>query len=321
VMNRLRVALLCLLVLAMVAGALPVTDSLARWSRRSAASKHRKHRRHTRAWWRRHRAMLRARRERVLARRLERERLALTSGSDAARRYAHAPTAVNISLLTFDAPPELPAGTVAANVSASASVSTSTPISTPSSPSTFVRAGAQTAAADTAVSPARRAQMPFDFNAPSNWSPSKRTRPGEAVYTVVAPDGRNAGTVVLAPVTLSNAQLATAPTSPKTKTVGGLPVTALRRTVIDRMVAEGGWVTNDIIQESHGRRVFVVLAQTGAPGAPTRSWTFYFTEIDGRVYSLATTAPVEFAEPLALGSEQLMATLRPAGSKNVASQR
>jgi hypothetical protein len=307
-MNRLRVALLCLLVLAMVAGALPVTDSLARWSRRSAVSKYRKHRRHSRAWWRRHRALMRARRERAAARRLERERLSLTEGSAAARRYANAPTAVNVSLLTFDAPPAPGVG-VASNVSPS----TSTP--------TFVRTSAQNVSADIAVSPSRRAQMPFDFNAPSNWSPSRRTRPGEAVYNVVAPDGRSAGTAVLAPVSLSTAQLAGAPTSPKTKTVGGLPITALRRTVIDRMVAEGGWVTNDIIQESHGRRVFVVLAQTGTPGAPSRSWTFYFTEVDGRVYSLATTAPVEFAEPLASASEQLMATLRPAGGKNVASQK
>jgi hypothetical protein len=319
-MNRLRVALLCLLVLALVAGALPVTDSLARWSRRSAVSKYRKHRRHSRAWWRRHRALMRARRERAAARRLERGRLSLTEGSAAARRYANAPTAVNVSLLTFDAPPAPGVG-VASNVSPSTSTSTPTSSSPSTSPAAFVRAGAQTVSANIAVSPARRAQMPFDFNAPSNWSPSRRTRPGEAVYNVVGPDGRSAGTAVLAPVSLSTAQLAGAPTSPKTKTVGGLPVTALRRTVIDRMVAEGGWVTNDVIQESHGRRVFVVLAQTGTPGAPTRSWTFYFTEVDGRVYSLATTAPVEFAEPLASASEQLMATLRPAGGKNVASQR
>jgi hypothetical protein len=308
-MNRLRVALLSLLVLALVAGALPVTDSLAKWSRRSAVSQYRRHRRHSRAWWRRHRALMRARRERAEQRRVERElRLASSSpeGSSAARRYANAPTSINVSLLTFNAPPSLAAPTAA--------------------PSTFAGGGSPNAAANaavnvSAVAAVRRSQMPFDFNVPSNWSPSKRTRQGEAVYNVLSPDGRTAGTAVLAPVSLSTAQVATAPTSPKTKTVGGLPVTALRRTVIDRMVAEGGWVTNDIIEESHGRRVFIVLAQTGAPGAPARSWTFYFTEIDGRVYSLATTAPVEFAAPLAAGSEQLMATLRSAGSKNVASER
>ncbi|MFL6283673.1 MAG: hypothetical protein ACJ74Q_11090 [Pyrinomonadaceae bacterium] len=307
-MNRLRVALLSLLVLALIAGALPVTDSLAKWSRRSAVSQYRRHRRHTRAWWRRHRALARARRERAAQRRQGRElRLAGSSpdgSSAAAQRYANAPTSVNVSLLTFDAPPALAASTAA--------------------PSTFAGGGSPNTAANiniTAVAAVRRSQMPFDFNVPSNWSPSKRARQGEAVYNVLSPDGRTAGTAVLAPVSLSTAQVAGAPTSPKTKTVGGLSVTALRRTVIDRMVAEGGWVTNDIIEESHGRRVFIVLAQTGAPGAPARSWTFYFTEIDGRVYSLATTAPVEFSAPLAAGSEQLMATLRAVSSKNVASER
>ncbi|MDQ3803113.1 MAG: hypothetical protein M3416_04590, partial [Acidobacteriota bacterium] len=105
------------------------------------------------------------------------------------------------------------------------------------------------------------------------------------------------------------------------KTVGGLSVAALRRTVIDRMVAAGGWVTNDYVREAHGRRVFVVLAQTGAPASPSKSLTFYFTEVDGRVYSLATTAPVELAAPFAAGSEQFMASLRPAGSRNLATQK
>jgi len=313
-MNRLRVALLSLLVLALIAGALPVTDTLAKWSRRAAISQHRRHRRHSRAWWRRHRALSRARRERARERRREREmRLASdTSDSLVARRYANAPSAVNVSLLTFDAPPALNApasfvGGNSTNISANVNVSTVN----------VSKANASTVNV-AATASMRRSQMPFDFNVPSNWSPAKRTRQGEAVYNVLSPDGRTAGTAVLAPVSLSSAQVAGAPASPKTKTVGGLPVTVLRRTVIDRMVAEGGWVTNDIIEESHGRRVFVVLAQTGAPGAPARSWTFYFTEIDGRVYSLATTAPVEFAEPLAAGSQQLMATLKSASNKNVA---
>jgi hypothetical protein len=103
--------------------------------------------------------------------------------------------------------------------------------------------------------------------------------------------------------------------------LGGTPVAALRRTVIDRMVAEGGWVTNDFVQEMRGRKVFVVQAQTGAPGAPTQSLTFYFTEIDGRLYSLATTAPLDMAAPVALGSEQFMASLQPVASRNTASRK
>src|SRR5215210_5968537 len=118
-MNRLRVALLSLLVLALIAGALPVTDSLAKWSRRSAVSRHKRYKRHSRAWWRRHRALTRARRERTAQRRREREtRLAASPyDSRAARLYANAPAAsVNLSLLTFDAPPEMAAAVVPASL-------------------------------------------------------------------------------------------------------------------------------------------------------------------------------------------------------------
>ncbi|HEV3470360.1 MAG TPA: hypothetical protein VG148_13625, partial [Pyrinomonadaceae bacterium] len=167
---------------------------------------------------------------------------------------------------------------------------------------------------------ARPAGLPFDFTLPHNWSRPRRTARGETAFVVGGPDGRAAGTAVVAPVSLSQADLGAAPPSPRAKTVGGLPVAALRRTVIDRMVEAGGWVTNDYVRESQGRRVFVVTAQTGAPGAPSKSLTFYFTEVDGRVYSLATTAPVELAEPVAAGSEQFMASLRPAAGRNLATQ-
>jgi hypothetical protein len=126
---------------------------------------------------------------------------------------------------------------------------------------------------------------------------------------------------VLMPFDVPAAAASDSPVGPRTKTVGGAPVAALRRTVIDRMVAEGGWVVNDMVREMGGRKVFVVVAQTGAPGAPTKSLTFYFTEMDGRISTLATTAPVEFAEPVAAGSEQVMSTLRPANNRNVAAQQ
>ncbi len=279
-MNRLRVITLTLLVLVTVAGALPITESLAKWSRRSASAQRKRYRKHSRAWWRRHRAMLRARR----ARAEQRRRLAL------ANRAAGA-AGVNTSLLTFNstAAPAAPAALA----------------STPAR-ATLVRTSAL---------------LPFDFTPPHNWSAARKGRAGSAVFSVTTPDGRGSGTAVVAPVSLSAAELAGAPVGPKTRSVGGFPVVALRRTVIDRMVAEGGWVTNDFVQEMQGRRVFVVHAQTGAPGAPAQSWAFYFTEVDGRVYSLATTGPVEFAAPLAAGSEQFMASLQPAASRNTASQR
>ncbi|HYH84883.1 MAG TPA: hypothetical protein VEX60_05325 [Pyrinomonadaceae bacterium] len=278
-MNRLRILFLSLLILALVAGALPVTESFAKWSRRSAVGSHNKrHRRHSRAWWRRHRARLRAKRERVAE--LRRQRLeAAQSASSGSKARTESNTRTSASF------PSLGGGGLAAS------------------------------------SAVHGAQMSFGFDVPHNWTPVRGSRSGGAVFSVRTPDGRAAGTAIIAPVSVSAATLAGAPAGGRTKSVGGMPVTALRRTVINKMVAEGGWVTNDVVQEMHGRRVFVVIAQTGAPGAPAKSWAFYFTEIDGRVYSLATTAPVEFAEPVALGSQQFMASLRSSGSTNAASRK
>jgi hypothetical protein len=287
-MNRLRVLLLSLLLLATIAGALPVTESLAKWSRSVAARRHRHRRHHSRAWWRRHRALARARRGRADQRR--QERASAQQPNDSSNLTSRMASAVNTSLLSFGTPAPASSSVVA--------------------PSAVVPA-----------SLARGPQLPFDFTPPHTWTQVRRARAGEFVFAVETPDGRPAGTAVVSPVSLSSSYLAASPSNAKTKTVGGLPVTALRRTVIDRMVAEGGWVTNDYYQETQGRRVFVVLAQTGAPGAPAQSLTFYFTEIDGRVYSLATTTPVEFAEPVAAGSAQFLASLRAASSKNLASQK
>lgn len=288
-MNRLRVLFLSIFVLALVAGALPLTESLAKWSRRAATGHVRKHRRHSRAWWRRHRALARARRARLEERR---QRIA-------ALRLAQPVSGASQNNAASQKEGARDVQTTRAGASNPALLSFNTGL----------------------ASPTRAAQMPFDFAVPHTWIPARRTRAGEAVFSVKTTDGRAAGTAVVAPVSLSTTQLAGAPSNAKTKTVGGVSVTALRRTVIDRMVAEGGWVTNDLVQEIHGRRVFIVLAQTGAPGAPAQSWAFYFTEIDGRVYSLATTAPLEFAEPVAAGSVQLMASLRPAADSNAAARK
>lgn len=272
-LDRLRVVTLSILILALVAGGLPVTESLAKWGRAASVSsrkKNRSYRRRSRAWWRRHRARQRARRERALRRRTR----------DAAWRSA------NPGLAGPAAP---------------------TPV------------GFRSSNAGLPLAAARPAGLPFDFSLPHNWTGPRRSAPGETSFTVRASDGRPAGTAVVAPVSLSRSDAGAS--SSRAKTVGGMPVAALRRTVIDRMVAAGGWVTNDFVREMHGRRVFVVLAQTGAPGVPSQSLSFYFTEVDGRVYSLATAAPVEFAAPVAVGSEQFMASLRPAGDRNLATQK
>ncbi|MCA1591424.1 MAG: hypothetical protein LC754_01965 [Acidobacteria bacterium] len=268
-MTKLRTFILSILILALVASGLPITDTLARWARRSSASSHQRRRHHhSRAWWRRHRARMRARRERAMLLRSVRP-----SGST-----ADAPVLAN-SLL---------------------------------SPSAARKAFLPVAA--------RGPQLPFGLVAPHAWSGTRVAQSGEVRFNVNAPDGRAAGVAVFAPVSVQPADASTL-ISARTKLIGGTSVSALRRTVIDRMVAEGGWVVNDAVREIQGRKVLVVLAQTGTPGAPSKSLTFYFTELDGRIYSLATTAPLEFAEPIAAGSEQVMASLRSTASRTVAAQK
>src|SRR6266404_6722892 len=62
--------------------------------------------------------------------------------------------------------------------------------------------------------------------------------------------------------------------------LSGVSFTELRRTVIDKMIKAGGWVSNDYEREVSGRRVFVVTAQTPADGrSPDKAWNFYFTEV------------------------------------------
>lgn len=131
------------------------------------------------------------------------------------------------------------------------------------------------------------------------------------MFTVRALDGQTSGSAVLAPI---NAPASDVVVTARTKTLGGVPLSALRRTVIDRMVAEGGWVVNDMEREIRGRRVYVVIAQTGA----RERLTFYFTEVEGNLYRLATSTPNELNEPAAAASEHLVSTFRVGGSTTTA---
>ncbi len=94
------------------------------------------------------------------------------------------------------------------------------------------------------------------------------------------------------------------------KTLGGVPLSALRRTVIDKMVREEGWVVNDFQKEVDGKKVYVVIAQSPSKTGGVQSRIFYFTESNGRIYSLATTAPTESAEKLAKDSERILNSFR-----------
>jgi hypothetical protein len=156
---------------------------------------------------------------------------------------------------------------------------------------------------------------------PNGWS-RRAAANGEMKFIVNAQDGRavagaslsvvNAYASVGQPVLTARAQRALP---------GGVAFKELRRTVIDKMVAAGGWVVNDFQREINGRPVYIVLAQTGASSdgrSPQQSWVFYFTEIEGRIYSLATNSLPEFADRMAGESAQLMASLH-ANSRPIAS--
>ncbi len=95
----------------------------------------------------------------------------------------------------------------------------------------------------------------------------------------------------------------------QTKSVGGVATSALRRTVIDRMIQEEGWVVNDYQKQIGGRKVYVVVAQSPGAGGSVQSRLFYFTEVDGRIYSVATNAPKDNSARLEQESEKAINSL------------
>jgi len=119
------------------------------------------------------------------------------------------------------------------------------------------------------------------------------------------------GTMNLAVVAMSRANPAFLTSREEKKMLGGVAIADLRRMVIDKMVASGGWVVNDFVREVKGNRVFVVTARTPKDAlTPEKAWTFYFTEAGGRIYGLTTDAPAEFAERMTNEAERFIESLR-----------
>ena len=302
-----------------VAATLPISDSLAHWSSRPSASRRAKGRyarRHSRAWWRRYRA--RVRRQRAAAAERRKRRAAMLTAAKPKLISPFAPAANHASLpgqannLML---PDMPLPSTAALSSIMPVATPASIIALPASKAVSKEmprvAAATAAAAAVAASPL-----------PSSWSSTASNHAGEMRFNVRAADGRMRSSAVWSRVNLQSA--APAVTDSRSKTFGGVPVTLLRRTVINRMVAEGGWVTNDVQRQFGERRVFVVTAQSMAANGERRAWTFYFTEADGQVYSLATNAPAEFADSLAAESEKAVVALgsrRAAGSTTARHQQ
>lgn len=148
---------------------------------------------------------------------------------------------------------------------------------------------------------------------PAGWSNRPATDGNEMKFRISA-DAQTTGQATLSMVAVANNSAENGSSRQKqNRTLGGLPLTSLRQTVIDKMVREGGWIVNDFQREIAGRRVFIVQAQTPGSsdkGTASQSQTYYFTEVDGRIYSLATAVPVGTAESVVAGSEQLLASFR-----------
>jgi hypothetical protein len=125
------------------------------------------------------------------------------------------------------------------------------------------------------------------------------------------PDGQTVGQVAVAVVTQARSGAPSTPAS-RRRALSGVPMADLRRMVIDKMLASGGWVVNDFEREINGRRVYVVLAQTATNNdrrVAGQSWNFYFTESEGQIYSIVSNAPVEFSDRMAVEAERVIATL------------
>lgn len=146
--------------------------------------------------------------------------------------------------------------------------------------------------------------LPSGDQAPSGWRAAQST-PSELQFRVDNSAGDQVGS---ASISVVGPAIASGDTG--RKSVGGVSTTALRRDVIDKMVRENGWVVNDYQKQIAGQSVFVVVAQSQAKNGAIQSRMFYFTEVDGRIYSVATNSPVQESERLAEESEKVINSLK-----------
>jgi hypothetical protein len=294
----LRTIAIALILVLSVGVMMPFTNE-AHGVRQSVQVKQRRHYRYrSRAWWRRYRARLRQ--KRAAAAQLAAHRNALLSlpknipvgdlsavGGPAVPVIPESSLGVN----SMSAPPAYAIGNAQPVVAAHAqpvSVAVNAP------PVTITTANAQPAYS--ASNGQTRPRVVGNLNAAVRTPAAKL--PGQMSLSVVAFSRPN-------PVFLTSRE--------ENRMLAGVAVADLRRIVIDKMVAAGGWVTNDYIREVNGKRVFVVTARTpGDALTPEKAWTFYFTEAGGRIYGLTTDSALEFADRMSNEAERYLETLRKA---------
>jgi type II secretory pathway pseudopilin PulG len=166
----------------------------------------------------------------------------------------------------------------------------------------------------TAASPATGPRGTWSLAMPNGWSNQPQMVNGELNFRL-ATDGR-AGTATLSVVSAAAPEAeANAFGKVKRESLAGVPNSSLRRLVIDRMIKEDGWVVNDYQRELGGRKVFVVVGRTPGTSGSQQSRLFYFTEVNGRIYSLSTNVPVEVADHVAADSEKVITAFNQSASK------
>lgn len=173
------------------------------------------------------------------------------------------------------------------------------------------KAGAQAAAKNdrperNRVKPANPTVLPSGDPAPAGWR-AVQSAPAELQFRVDNSSGAQVGT---ASISVIGPSIGETRASGPQRAIGGVSTSALRREVIDRMIRENGWVVNDYQKEIGGQQVFVVEAQSQSRNGSIQARTFYFTEVDGRVYSVATSSPVQERERLAEESEKVINSLK-----------
>ena len=275
------------LILVLSVGVMLPLGNEAHGIRQSVQVNQRRHRRHrSRAWWRRHYARLRQKREAAA--------LAFAAHRNASLALPNNIPVGDLSAIGGPSVPVLPESSVGMNT-------------LPAPPAYAVTSNAQPAFVASAPQPV--------YTAPAAYSASNgQTRPrvvGNLNAAVKSPAAKMPGQMSLSVVALSRPNPVFLTSREEKNMLAGTPVAELRRIVIDKMVAAGGWVTNDFVREVDGHRVFVVLARTpGDTLTPERAWTFYFTEAGGRIYGLTTDSPLEFADRMSNEAERYMETLR-----------
>jgi hypothetical protein len=316
----LRTIAITLVLLLSVGVMLPFANS-AHGIRQSTQITRKKSKRYrSRAWWRRYRARLRAKREAAeLARRKALMAIPqnIAMGDLSAVPGPATPSSpANAGTMSFnDLPPLGMRAPVTIETPDAAVAQSTTPSTRPTRTPFHVPApAAQTATAVAAQTPPVVAAAPASETVSAHAAVNAtRPRVVNAARPVIASESaaKLPGQMNLSVVALSRPNPIFLTQREQKKMLAGVPVADLKRIVIDKMVTNGGWVVNDFVRDVNGSRVFVVTARTPKDAlTPEKAWTFYFTEAGGRVYGLTTEAPVEYAERMSTEAERFIESLR-----------